>query len=193
MFREQAPFWTGFAGMLAIGWFVFPSVLYRAEEQPLQFSHAVHTSGAGMACEDCHTFAVDGRFEGIPRVATCAGCHAEQIGETEHEKRMVEQFIRTGAEISWRAYSRQPDNVYFSHIAHVRVGNIECAQCHGSHRSSDSLRTYYENRISGYSRDIWGEHISGVGPDSSDGMKMDQCSSCHHERSIEESCLRCHK
>jgi hypothetical protein len=81
----------------------------------------------------------------------------------------------------------------FSHVAHVRGGGLACVECHGDHGSTDSLRTYYENRISGYSRDIWGQHISGLGPPGMRGMKMDQCSSCHHERSVRESCLACHK
>ena len=51
----------------------------------------------------------------------------------------------------WLSYSRQPENVYFSHAAHVRRGRLKCEECHGDVGASDSLRPAREDRISGYS------------------------------------------
>jgi hypothetical protein len=187
-------FLAGFAGMMLIGWVIFPELLYEEREQPLQFSHSAHTGDAlGMTCDNCHTFAEDGRFEGIPTVAKCAECHAEPLGTSEAENRLVEEFIKQNREIPWLVYSRQPDNVYFSHVQHVEAGKLECTQCHGEHGASDSLRVYQVNRISGYSRDIWGEHISGFAVQTSDGKKMDDCANCHRALDVRQSCLGCHK
>src|SRR5512140_634047 len=128
---------------LASGWFILPPAFYRTIEQPLQFSHAVHASEkVGLACEDCHGFAPDGRFSGIPAVSRCAECHAEPLGATANEKTLVDQDVKQGREIPWLVYSRQPDNVHFSHIAHVKTAGVECAACHGPHGTSGNLRPY---------------------------------------------------
>lgn len=178
---------------LTTGWVFFPAVLYRSEEQPLQFSHAVHTDTGGMACADCHSFDADGRFVGIPTTAQCASCHADVMGETENEKRFVEEYVKTSREVPWKVYARQPDNAYFPHAAHVTRGGIACESCHGPHGTSTTLRPYQVNRITGYSRDIWGSSIARIGMEPWEGMKMDKCISCHRETERARACLDCHK
>lgn len=185
---------AGVVASLGLGWFVFPAVLYRTEPQPIGFNHAVHTGEAnGMTCDMCHEFAPDGRFLGIPAIAKCAECHETPIGSTETEKRLVEEFITPGREIPWKVYSRQPDNAFFSHATHVTKATLTCEECHGPHGSSASLPTYQVNRISGYSRDIWGPNISGIPSEPWQGMKMDRCVRCHEERSRVDGCVACHK
>ena len=180
--------------MLAVGWIGFPYLLYKSYDQPFQFSHKIHTGeSAGLSCEDCHSFTEDGRFTGIPPVEKCASCHSAQLGSTNAEKILVEKYVSLNKEIPWYVYARQPENVYFSHIQHVKNANIDCVRCHGPHGSSDHLRPYQENRLTGYSRDIWGPSISGIAFNEWDGMKMSDCSRCHQERGIEESCFQCHK
>ena len=44
----------------------------------------------------------------------------------------------------------------------MKLAELKCEDCHGPHGASDTLRPYEENRISGYSRDIWGGSISGL-------------------------------
>ena len=41
------------------------------------------------------------------------------------------------------------------------------------------MRVYEQNRISGYSRDIWGHSMSRLGRAPHDGMKMSDCEDCH--------------
>ena len=185
---------AGVLAALAIGWFVFPLALYRTEPQPIGFNHAVHTGEQNsMTCDMCHEFAEDGRFKGIPVVAKCAECHSTAIGTTDVEKRLVEEYITPGKEIPWKVYSRQPDNAFFPHAVHVKRTEIQCGECHGPHGSSDHLPDYQVNRISGYSRDIWGRNISGVPSQPWEGMKMDRCVKCHADRGRNDSCLDCHK
>jgi hypothetical protein len=185
---------VGFCAALAVGYAALPALLYKTEEQPLQFDHAVHTGEkGGMACEDCHVFREDGTFAGIPSTKSCANCHENAIGSSPAEKLLVEKYIKSGAEIPWLVYSRQPDNAYFPHAPHVKAAKMPCSQCHGEHGKTDRLRPYSENRLTGYSRDIWGAQIAGIKTNSWDRMKMDDCVDCHAERGVEDSCMMCHK
>ena len=90
-------------------------------------------------------------------------------------------------------YSRQPDNAFFSHSPHVVLGEMKCEDCHGTHGTSEVLKNYQENRISGYSRDIWGANISGFASNKWEGMKMDKCVQCHGENGRRDGCVACHK
>jgi hypothetical protein len=194
MNRSALFFLTGFAATLVLGWYVFPTLLYRDEMQPIQFSHKLHTADeVGLACEDCHEFSPDGRFAGIPHTQKCADCHSVQLGSTEDERRLVEEYVGVGKEIPWREYLHQPDNAHFPHVLHVKRVGLECAECHGPHGSTDRLRTVKVNRISGYTQDIWGENISGIPSHPWDGMKMDRCVRCHERHHKSDGCISCHK
>jgi hypothetical protein len=52
---------------------------------------------------------------------------------------------------------------------------MECVTCHGPIGESEVSRPYEYNRITGYSRDIWGKNIAGFKKNSWDRMKMDDC------------------
>lgn len=190
----QRTFVTGLFLALVGGWFVLPQGFYRATPQPLQFSHKAHgPEGAGMACEDCHALAADGRFAGIPAVSRCADCHAEPIGDSAAEQALVNDYVKRGREIGWLVYSRQPDNVHFPHAPHVKRAGLECADCHGPHGASDRLRPWRVNRISGYSRDLSARSLAGVHRDPAWGLRMDDCCRCHARRGAGQACIDCHK
>jgi hypothetical protein len=179
---------------LALGWLVFPAALYTSVPQPLHFSHRTHTGDqVGMTCDMCHEYEDDGTFKGVPSISKCAECHSSPIGSTEAERRLVEDFVVPGKEIPWKVYARQPDNAFFPHSAHVTRGEVACAECHGPHGESDQLRPYQQNRLTGYSRDIWGSNIGGLHAHPWEGMKMDRCVACHRERDRVDGCISCHK
>jgi hypothetical protein len=187
-------FLAGFASVLGAGWYGFPRVLYEQRTQPVRFSHGTHTGeSAGLKCEDCHSVREDGRFTGIPAIAKCAECHAAAVGSSEDEKRMIRDFIEPNREIPWLVYSRQPANVQFPHAVHLKLGKLKCERCHGDHGKTDRLRPFERNRISGYSRDIWGRSISRFSLAANEGMKMSDCERCHREQGVSDSCLACHK
>jgi hypothetical protein len=193
-FKGAILFLSGVLASLTLGWFVFPAVLYRSEPQPMQFNHAIHTGEQnGMTCDMCHEMADDGTFRGIPAIAKCAECHSSAIGSSETEKVLVDTYVLPGKEIPWKVYSRQPANAYFPHAVHVNRAELQCEECHGPHGTSTNLPLYQVNRISGYSRDIWGRNISGLSSFPWEGMKMDRCVRCHAERRRNDSCLDCHK
>jgi hypothetical protein len=189
--RSVFPFVAGVAVMLAAGWVGFPHAIYKSRPQPVDFSHKVHAGTAGQKCDDCHSFRPDGTFTGIPTLDKCAGCHAAAMGATVAEKNFVEQYVTPGREPQWAAYARQPENVFFNHAVHVKRAQMQCETCHGDHGSSDHLRAYQEDRVSGYSRDIWqvGEHGKGARA----AMTMSACVECHRQQGLEHSCLDCHK
>ena len=186
-------FLAGLCTLLFVGWVVFPYVLYERKEQPVQFSHKIHTETAGMSCDNCHTFTEDGRFTGIPALGKCMECHTDVIGTSPEEKNFVDEFVKQNREIPWLVYARQPQNTYFSHTSHVKLANLSCDQCHGQHGASEHLRPFERNRITGYSRDLGGEALFGRRTAARSGLTMDDCAHCHTSHNIPNTCLKCHK
>ncbi|MEA1967405.1 MAG: menaquinone reductase multiheme cytochrome c subunit QrcA [Thermodesulfobacteriota bacterium] len=175
------------------GWLLFPNLLYSKKEQPFNFNHALHVEEMG-GCESCHYFREDGSFSGIPEIGMCLDCHEEQMGYTEDEEIFVTEYVEKYKEVPWHVYSRQPDCVFFSHSAHVVAAQMDCRTCHGEIGESTTCKIYEENRITGYSRDIWGKNIWGIKKHSWDRMKMDDCAECHEEATGSKgACFQCHK
>ena len=185
------PFLIGLVGMAVIGWIIWPALVYSKKQQPFQFNHAAHMDSAGMSCDDCHTYDDNGRFLGIPNTAMCLDCHTwtdRQNEDSPAETEFLEKFVNPDAdelisEPQWYVYSKQPDCVFFSHVAHVEKGGLACEQCHGDHGESSSLPPFYENVITGYSKQVFDE------------MKMTDCGDCHarHNKPENNACFVCHK
>jgi hypothetical protein len=201
-------FLAGFVGSLILGWAIFPMLLYSTEQQPMNFNHALHMDPEKVEgiegdtdierCLYCHEFRKDGTFVGNPKLSKCTECHDDPespLGDTEAEKHFLAEYVANEKEIPWLSYSRQPDCVYFSHIAHVKMAEMDCRICHGDLGKTEALPAYQANRLTGYSRNIWGYRISGLKKNSWDRMKMDDCAACHTEKRHEENnaCFVCHK
>ncbi len=200
-------FITGLAAALITGWVLFPLALYSEKTQPFNFSHAIHTGPAIMesigtensaeTCFFCHSFRDDGSFTGIPSLDTCTQCHdpSEPLGESPFEAIFLKEYAAEEKEIPWLVYNRQPDSVYFSHIAHVKMAKVDCTVCHGPHGNSNELPVYRKNRITGYSINIYGTSIMGLKKNTWSRMKMDDCAACHTEKGVERNnaCFVCHK
>jgi hypothetical protein len=193
-------FILGLIGSLLVGWVVFPALLYSQKKQPIDFNHALHGGLVDNGCESCHFFREDGTYSGAPQLAQCVGCHEEANSEDPEEIRFVEDYVKKEREVPWLVYSRQPPCVFFSHAAHVKAGGMDCVTCHGHIGESETLKVYEENRITGYSRDIWGRNIAGLKRNSWDRMKMNDCAECHAEAGVSggsvqthrDGCLVCH-
>jgi hypothetical protein len=194
-FRGPLVFGLGLIASLSAGWLGAPRLTHRRLEQPLQFSHAVHTGEkGGMSCTDCHSLDAEGCFTGIPTTASCAACHSEALGSSAEEKRFIDQYVRTGREVPWLVYAEQPENAWFPHAPHVAKAKIACERCHGPHGGSGTLRPLERNRLSGYPRGVEGYSLVRLRPaEWEQGMKMSDCSNCHHQHRVTESCLTCHK
>ncbi|MFI3271058.1 MAG: menaquinone reductase multiheme cytochrome c subunit QrcA [Pseudomonadota bacterium] len=195
---SAAPFFVGLIVALVFGWYAYPSMMYTAEDQPIRFSHKVHMEDGGMACEDCHSLREDGTFAGLPSTESCAACHSEPLGEDPEEQRFIDEYVNTGKEVKWLVYQTQPDNVFFSHAAHSMdscnrchgFSEIKlCGKCHLDVAQSDTTPTYYENKLTGYSKNT---------------MKMWSCERCHAthmnvkgffggKTAASNACFVCHK
>jgi hypothetical protein len=175
------PFAAGLLVALGAGWIGFPRVIYKSVPQPVAFSHKVHADKAGAKCEDCHSFREDGTYAGMPTLDKCSSCHAAAMGTTAEEKKFIDQYVTPGREPEWVSYARQPENVFFSHAAHVKRGKMKCEQCHGNQGASETLRPVQIDRVGGYTREVWQRGT------------MDDCVACHRQHNQENSCLDCHK
>ena len=193
---DLAPFVVGLVVALAVGWLVFPMIMFSEQEQPIRFSHKVHAEEQQMECAECHTVRPDGTFAGLPDLESCMACHEDAIGDDPEEARFVAEYVEKGREVPWLVYQKQPDNVFFSHAAHSLKNcaschsdiymkeNDLCVHCHPDVASSDSAPTYRENRLTGYSDKI---------------MKMWQCERCHAQHmeigqtAASNACFVCHK
>ncbi len=186
-------FILGLIASLIVGWVIFPQVLYSQKKQPVDFNHLLHNEEVDDGCESCHFFRDDGTFSGVPKLSQCIDCHEEVNGEDPEEEKFVNEYVAKYREVPWLIYSRQPSNVFFSHAAHVKMAQMDCVTCHGNIGESESLKVYEENRISGYSRDIWGRNIAGFKRNSWDRMKMDDCSECHQKENVNQNSVQTHK
>jgi len=141
----------------------------------------------------------------VPKLEQCIDCHEEVQGESPDEAKFVNEYVLKEREVPWLIYSRQPDSVFFSHAAHIKGAKMDCVTCHGHIGESDHLKAYEENRLTGYSRDIWGKNIAGFKKNPWDRMKMDDCDVCHRESNSDhynyetsvqtkkDACFVCHK
>lgn len=186
-------FILGLAASLVVGWVIFPELLYSQKKQPIDFNHALHNDLVDDGCQSCHFFREDGSYSGVPKLAQCIDCHEDINGEDPEEEKFYNEYVLPYREVPWRVYSRQPDCVFFSHAAHVISGQMDCVSCHGHIGESTSLKVYEENRITGYSRDIWGENIAGFKRNSWDRMKMDDCAQCHRDNSVNQNSVQTHR
>ena len=179
-YRGRILFAAGVLAALCAGWRGFPTVLYQNVAEPVDFSHKIHADKAGAKCDDCHALRGDGTFAGAPTLDKCASCHAQAMGSSQQEKRFIDQYVTSNREIPWQSYTRQPQNVYFSHAFHVKLAKLDCSVCHGDQSRSDTLPPAQVDRISGYSGSL---HF----------QNMDACEDCHRQRGAANSCLACHK
>lgn len=195
-------FLIGLGGMLFAGWYIFPIVLYSEKSQPVSFSHVKHIEATGLECDECHGFREDGTFQGIPNMTSdsagaCLNCHDDPEalqGDDPREVEFAKVYVDKGVEsIDWLVYSRQPPCVFFPHSVHVNKKEIDCMVCHGEIAQGDRPPIYQENRITKYSRNIWGRNLSGLSKNSWDSMKMSDCGDCHDEQSASNACFVCHK
>ncbi len=168
------PLLSGFVMAVALGWWGYPKLVFSKKTQPIRFSHTVHIDQE-MACEDCHYFREDGSFAGLPTTEKCAECHEEAVGEDPAEIKFVDEYVAQGKEVPWLVYQKQPDNVYFSHIAHK---DLECTACHMDMSEVDTPPVYCQNKMTGYSKQT---------------MKMWECERCHAENGASNACFVCHK
>ena len=115
---------------------------YYQPDQPVWFSHEVHSGQNQIDCEYCHFTADKSMHAGIPPVETCMNCHnqvkeGKQTGTAEIAK--IFDAFENNKPIEWVKVYNLPDHVYFNHAQHVNIGKIDCEDCHGLVEKMDQV------------------------------------------------------
>lgn len=113
-----------------------------APDQPIKFSHQVHSGEHGIDCQYCHTISKFSPSAGIPSNNTCLNCHnviREGTNSGRFEINKIHRAEASGLAVEWIRIHKLPDHSFFSHAQHVGVAGIECQDCHGPVESMDIL------------------------------------------------------
>ena len=129
-------------------------------EQPIAFSHELHSGINGVDCNYCHSSARHSKHSGIPSANVCMNCHTyinegtdedgtkeiakiyEAVGFDPDSRTYIEGY--TQKPIEWVRIHNLPDHAYFNHVQHVVAGQIECQDCHGPIQEMEEVYQYSE-------------------------------------------------
>ena len=105
-----------------------------APDQPIKFSHLIHSGENDIDCRYCHYIADYSLSAGIPSNNVCLNCHnviREGTLSGRFEINKIHDAVETGEAIEWIKVHNLPDHSFFSHAQHVNAGKVDCAECHG--------------------------------------------------------------
>ncbi len=111
-------------------------------DQPIWFSHKVHAGQNQINCEYCHFTAETSMHAGIPPASVCMNCHSQvKSGKRTGKKEIAKIYaaIKENKPIEWIKVDNLPDFVYFNHEQHVKVGKLDCTECHGDVAQMDQI------------------------------------------------------
>lgn len=157
----------GSAVLVALFLFLFyaPPQSFIGPEQPIPFSHRLHSGVKKIQCQYCHPYVGHSNHPGLPPVEKCLHCHNYIIAnhwwiQKEHE------YFNTKTPTPWVKANYLAEHVLFNHQRHIR-NEIQCEACHGKVEEQDRIR---------------GKHFY-----------MGFCIDCHREKEVNLGCwLACH-
>lgn len=112
-----------------------------APTQPVAFSHKLHAGKYEIDCEYCHTGVRKGKNANIPSANICMNCH-NQVRQESPEIQKIYKAVKYDRPIEWVRVHNLPDFAYFNHSQHVKVGGVECQQCHGPIEKMEVVQQY---------------------------------------------------
>jgi len=131
-------------------------------EQPIAFSHRLHSGEMEMRCLYCHSAADESRHAGVPSASVCMNCHRfVHSGRLPAEAGLTAAPVSSellklysavgfdpasgqydpahiGRPIEWIRVHDLPDFVSFDHSRHVKA-NVACQTCHGPVETMDRV------------------------------------------------------
>ncbi len=116
-------------------------------DQPIAFSHKVHAGQNQINCEYCHFTAETSMNAGIPPASVCMNCHSlVKKGKLTGTKEIAKIYaaIKEKKPIKWVKVDNLPAFVYFNHEQHVKVGKIDCKECHGDVAKMDQVAEVHQ-------------------------------------------------
>lgn len=146
-------------------------------EQPIKFSHKLHTGTMSIDCQYCHTGVTKGRAALVPSVNICMNCHSIARKDRPEIIKLT-RYYNEDEPIPWKRVHKVPEYAYFNHSVHVNKG-IQCETCHGNVRDMDVIKQVK-------------------------GFTMTACLDCHREpgkyvsyltniKKGPENCFACHR
>ena len=134
-------------------------------EQPIPFSHNVHSGIKQIQCQYCHPYVAYSNHPGIPAVEKCLHCHKYIIAEHPWIKKEHEYF-NTDTPTPWVKVNYVAEHVLFNHQRHIN-NKIACQECHGQVQEIQRLP-----------QKVW---------------RMGECVECHRKKNANLDCwLACH-
>jgi hypothetical protein len=145
--------------------FYFPPGTDIGAEQPIPFSHRVHSGVKEIQCRFCHPYVDRSTHPGLPPVEKCLYCHKYIIAK--HPQIQKEHwYFNNQIPVPWQKVNYLPEHVLFNHQRHIRK-DIECRECHGDIETMDRIKGRY--------------------------FYMEFCIACHRQRKANLDCwLACH-
>jgi len=115
----------------------YTDVGYRPQ-QPIPFSHKLHTGDLGMDCRYCHYNIERSPVANLPPTSVCLNCH-NIIGTANEKLAPLRHSWAEKRPIPWVRVHKTPDYAYFNHAVHLNAG-IGCSSCHGRIDRMDKVR-----------------------------------------------------
>ncbi len=172
-----------------------------APDQPIGFSHYLHSGQLNIDCQYCHFEARKSIHGGVPPLQTCMGCHVQVKTYSPQVQKIHEHWCGkpkctvakdeyglpipdpNGSPPEWSKVHDLPDYVYFAHNRHVR-GGVQCTECHGQVKLQG---TYEIKPIAGDPEGRTYREVENVMIREST-LQMGWCLNCHAEHpSIDEN------
>jgi hypothetical protein len=134
-------------------------------EQPIPFSHKLHTGTVKLQCKMCHPNPDPGESMTIAPVATCMQCHTAVKKDSPAIQKLA-RFAADGKEVPWKRVYQIPNYVSYSHRIHLNAKAV-CSDCHANVAESEAV--------------------------SKEGdISMGACMTCHQMRKASFDCHFCH-
>ncbi|TAH25632.1 MAG: cytochrome C [Cytophagales bacterium] len=168
--------------------------------QPIPFSHKLHAGEYKIDCNYCHTGVTKGKQANIPSLNICMNCHSQikkgpKYGEAAIAK--VVKAYETNTPVKWVRIHNLPDLSYFNHAQHVKVGGLECTNCHGQidtmevvHQHAPltmgwCINCHRETKVNGKDNDYYAKLLESHNQVSKKDLKVAdigglECSKCHY-------------
>jgi hypothetical protein len=165
------PALLGFAGAAALaaaGGFLTGGGDDSAVRNSIAFNHRKHVVDNEIGCDTCHVYVSEQTFSGLPDADVCSSCHAEALGKSAEEAKLV-RMLAEETPLEWKRLFRQPSHVFYSHRRHVAVSGIECPVCHQDIGRSQSPPARVRR------------------------LRMDDCIACHESKGVSTNCTACHR
>lgn len=158
---------SAFAALVFLPWFFWFGVnkvgvqQSYSPEQPINYSHKLHAGELEIDCQYCHSTASYSKQASIPSLNTCMNCHkgvqgiAADNGKPSKEIAKIyaaldynpegepgKQYGPNRKAVKWIRIHNLPDLAYFNHSQHVKVGGLQCQECHGPIQDMEKVYQY---------------------------------------------------